>query len=324
MAAVAAGAVVASTVAVVAATLIGVGDIRLDGPVGDIARRGGYERPVAGIKDLLAGDIVLGNLECPVSTRGEKQPKTWNFRAPPKNLKILQLAGFTALNVANNHSFDYGLLAFHDTLKEVRKAGFTLIGGGKDRADAEKVRVIDVGGLRVGLLGMTSTFPTLAWAKTNRAGVLYSDFDRIPAVIKAAKEKSDVLVVSFHGGTELDHVPNEIQKAVMRLAADSGADLVLGHHPHVLQPVELRDGKPIVYSLGNFLFVSPSTGTRVTAIARAHLSKEGVKKLEFVPVDTNWGTPVPATPEQAEEAKKELNGLGAFDERPDLLEVVSQ
>lgn len=316
--------VAAAALAVATATLVGVGDIRLDGPVGDIARRRGFAHPVRAIKPLLEGDVVLGNLECPVSRRGEKLPKTWNFRARPESLKTLKEAGFTALTVANNHSYDYGPVAFLDTLKEVKKAGFLLIGGGRDRAEAERVRVIEKGGLKIGLLGMTSTFPTQAWAKKGKPGVMYSDFDRLPEVVRAAKEKCDVLVVAFHGGTELDHEPNELQKTVMRLAIDSGADLVLGHHPHVLQPVELREGKPIVYSLGNFLFVSPSTSTRVTAIARAHLAKDGVKRLEFVPVDTNWGVPIPATPEQAEEARGALNRLGAFDERPDLLMMATE
>lgn len=303
------------------ATLAAVGDIRLDGPVGDLIRRHSPARPVSGVKGLLESDILFGNLECSMTTRGEKQEKTWNFRAPPANLASLKEAGFTILNLANNHTFDFGLQGFQDTLAAVKKAGFLLIGGGKDLKEAEALRVVEAGGLKVGFLGFTSTLPREAWARKGKPGVAYSDLGRLPAVIRAARRRCDVLVVSFHGGTELAPEPNDIQKAFAHLAVDAGADLVLGHHPHVLQAVEIYKDKPILYSLGNFLFVSPDPATRTTVIARAALSPEGVLRLDFIPVDTNWGSPRPADEEGARAARSALNRLGALDRYPGLLRM---
>jgi len=138
-------------------------------------------------------------------------------------------------------------------------------------------------------------------------------------IVQRAKARCDVLVVSFHGGTELAEDANEIQKAVARAAIDAGADLFLGHHPHVLQPVEIYKGKPIVYSLGNFLFVSPHEETRPEVVARATLAKDGVRRLELIPLDGNWGRPKPASPEIAAIARASLDRLGALEARPDLV-----
>lgn len=305
-------------------TLAAVGDIRLDGPVAAVAQAGGTDAPVREVRRLLEADIAHGNLETPVTTRGVKTAKTWNFRAHPRLLPILKAAGLHVLTIANNHVWDYGQEGFLDTVAAVKKGGWVMTGGGKDRAEAEKVRVVTRRGLRVGFVGLTSTHPKEGWARPGKPGVAYSDFKRIAGVVSTAKQACDVLVVSFHGGTELAEEPNEIQKAVARAAVDAGADLFLGHHPHVLQPVEVYNGRPIVYSLGNFLFVSPTETTRPTVVVRAELGKEGVRKLSFHPVDGNWGRLKPAPPggEVEQAARAALDRLGAFSAHPDLLSFV--
>jgi poly-gamma-glutamate synthesis protein (capsule biosynthesis protein) len=314
-----------STAAVAAAapdvevTLSAVGDIRLDGAIDKIAA-GRPSAPSSAVKGLLAADVVFANLETPITTRGAKTPKTWNFRAKPADLRIVRAAGVTVVNIANNHVWDYGEIGFRDTLRALEKGRWRYVGGGRDRASAEAVRLFKFKGLTVGIVGLTSTHPEEAWARPGKPGVAYSDFDRIDAIVKRAHETCDVLVVSFHGGTELADDPNDIQKAVAHAAIRAGADLFLGHHPHVLQPVEIFEGKPIVYSLGNFLFVSPSPLTRPEAIARVRLGKGGVKRLTFIPLDGNWGRPKPASPEIAAQARQALDRLGAFEARPDLVE----
>jgi poly-gamma-glutamate synthesis protein (capsule biosynthesis protein) len=303
-------------------TLAAVGDIRLDGPVGRLILRFGSEQPSAGIRDLLKADIVFGNLECPLTQRGEKQEKTWNFRAPPKNLSSLREAGFTILNLANNHTMDYGASGLLDTLEAVQKAGIISIGAGRNIREAERFKVIPSEGLNIGFLGLTATLPKEAWAQGNSPGVAYSDFSRFPALIRSARESCDVLVVSFHGGTELAPEPNEIQKAFAHAAVDAGADLVLGHHPHVLQALEVHRGKPILYSLGNFLFVSPSKESQTTVIAKARLGPGGVKAMEFVAVDTNWGQPKPADEQGRKAAYEALNRLGALEQFPERFKLI--
>jgi len=300
------------------ATLSAVGDIRLDGPVAAVAKRDA-SAPSQEVKVLLDADIVFGNLETPITTRGTKTPKTWNFRAAPKLLGIVKAAGFTILNIANNHVWDYGQEGFLDTLQALADGGWQTVGGGRDRAAAEKVRLIEFEGLTVGILGMTSTHPEQGWARAKKPGVFYSDFNRIKAVVAKAKKACDVLVVSFHGGTELAEDPNDIQKSVAHAAVDAGADLFLGHHPHVLQGVELYKGKPIFYSLGNFLFVSPTPSTSPSVIVRATLAKDGVRTVDLYPVDTNWGRPKPASAEVSDAARRALDRFGALNLSPSLL-----
>jgi poly-gamma-glutamate synthesis protein (capsule biosynthesis protein) len=302
-------------------TLAAVGDIRLNGPVGELIRRSGMKAPSDGVRDLLKADIVFGNLETSVTDRGTKTAKTWNFRAPPANVKALNEAGFTIVNLANNHVWDYGREGFLDTLAAVKKHHLLYIGGGKDLAEAEKLRVIEAGGLRVGFIGYTSTFPQEGWAKKGKPGVNYADFDRMTAVVAAAKNDCDVLIVSFHGGTELSEQANQIQRDFSHLAITAGADLVLGHHPHVLQPVEVYKDKPIIYSLGNFLFVSPAPETAITVIARVALDAHGVSRIDFIPADTNGGQPKAADYEGTEAAFEALNRLGALTQYPQRFKV---
>lgn len=302
-------------------TLAAVGDIRLDGPVGELITRFGPAHPTSGLGKALEADIVLGNLECPVTKRGTKLAKTWNFRAPPRNLAALKEAGFTLLTIANNHSFDYGRQGFLDTLANLKKAGLAFIGGGRDRAAAEGLHIVRKEGLKIGFLGLTSTHPEAGWSKAARPGVAYSDFARFPSIISRAKLKVDVLIVVFHGGTELAEDANDIQKAFGRAAIDAGADLVIGHHPHVIQPLEVYRGKPILYSLGNFLFVSPNPATRATMVVRAVLSAGGVDRLDFLPFDTNWGRPVPAGAEAAAAVSLALDRLGALRQAPERFKV---
>jgi poly-gamma-glutamate synthesis protein (capsule biosynthesis protein) len=314
-----AAAVSASSAAAVEVTLSAAGDIRLSGPIADIARADGADAPSRAVKDLLAADIEFANLETPLTKRGSKTPKTWNFRSDPRDLRIVRAAGLTVLNIANNHVWDYGKDGFLDTLKYLERDGWNYVGGGRDREAAEEVRVYEVRGLKVGVVGLTSTHPEAAWAGPGKPGVAYSDFDRMAGIVGRAKARCDVLVVSFHGGTELAEDANDIQKAVARAAIDAGADLFLGHHPHVIQPVELYKGKPILYSLGNFLFVSPHAETRPEVVARATLAKDGVRRLELIPLDGNWGRPKPASPEIAATARAALDRLGALEARPDLI-----
>jgi poly-gamma-glutamate synthesis protein (capsule biosynthesis protein) len=314
-------AVVAASTAApdVEVTMTAVGDIRLDGPIAAIGAKDGDAAPSAAVKDLLSADIEFANLETPVTTRGAKTPKTWNFRAKPAYLRIVKAAGFNVLNIANNHVWDYGRDGFLDTLRALEKDDWTYVGGGRDRAAAEKVRRVEFEGLTVGILGMTSTHPEQGWAGKDKPGVAYSDFNRIAEIVGRARKECDVLVVSFHGGTELADDPNDIQKAVAHAAIDAGADLFLGHHPHVLQPIELYKGKPIFYSLGNFLFVSPTPTTRPSVIARFRLGKDGVRAIDLTPVDTNYGRPKPASVEFSSAARTSLDRLGALEARPDLI-----
>lgn len=181
-------------------------------------------------------DLSIVNLEGTFTTSTNRQDKTFAFKGDPSYVEILKEGSIEAVNLANNHSKDYGIESFEDTKKYVTEAGITAFG-------YEQTQVIDIKGIKVGLVGI--------YELADGIGRLQQVKDNIAKV----KEEGAVLtIVSFHWGTEKANYPNEVQKELAHAAIDSGADLVVGHHPHVLQGIETYNGKKIVYSLGNFCF----------------------------------------------------------------------
>lgn len=302
-----------------AVELVAVGDIRLDASVGRLAAKEGPGAPTAAVRDWLAADILFGNLECALTSRGKKADKLFTFRASTANVAVLKAAGFTIVSLANNHAMDYGPEGLEDTMAALKGAGILHIGAGRDEGEARRPVFITRRGLTIGLLAMTTTIPTEMYAGPAKPGVLYADFKRFPDWIRDAKTRCDLLVVSFHGGTQLGPLPNEVQRAFMNKAFAAGADVVLGHHPHVLQPVEIPEGRLAIYSLANFLMVSPTPGTEWTAIARLRLSRVGVT-AEFYPVFiTRRGAVEPAGEKGAEIVRAALNRAGALDRSPGIV-----
>ncbi|MFA6028741.1 MAG: CapA family protein [Elusimicrobiota bacterium] len=301
---------------------VAMGDIRLDGPEGRAFAENGPSAPASAVRRWLEGDVLFGNLETSVSRRGAPtRGKTFTFRAPPENIAILRATGFTVLNLANNHVMDYGPEAFLDTLRLLDEGGFRRVGAGRDLGEAVRPVFFERGGLRVGLLAFTSTHPEEAWARRERPGVAYSGDARVPEWIRLAKSSCDVLLVSFHGGTEKAEDPNEIQRAFGRLAVDAGADAVIGHHPHVLQAVELYKGRPILHSIGNGLFVSPTPVTRWSALARIRIGRRGVLGVEFVPTDTWSDGRLRPAPDSADIVRAALDRDGTLSAHPELFRL---
>ena len=188
------------------------------------------------VVDILSkDDLTIANLEGALSINGQRADKKFAFRGKPEYTKILTLGSVEAVNLANNHSMDYGQVAFSDTKKHLDENNIKNFGF-KDSAIVEK------NGIKIGLLGYKG------WSASSEIK------DSIKKDITELKEKTNMVVVSFHWGDERAKEPNNTQKTLGRLAIDSGADLVLGHHPHVIQGIEEYNGKNIVYSLGNFVF----------------------------------------------------------------------
>ncbi len=299
--------------------LAAVGDIRLDGSVGRLAAKEGPRAPTKDVREWLEADLLFGNLECALTSRGEKADKLFTFRASTANVSILKAAGFTIVSLANNHVMDYGSKGLEDTLAALDAAGILHVGAGRDEGEARRPVFIERNGLKIGFLAMTTTIPTEMYAGADKPGVLYADFKRFPAWIKDAKKRCDLLLVSYHGGTQLEPLPNEVQRAFMKKAFAAGADVVLGHHPHVIQPVEIPDGRLAIYSLANFLMVSPTPGTEWTAVARLRLARGGVS-AHFLPVFiTRRGAVEPADEKGAEIVRAALNRAGALDRSPEIV-----
>ena len=223
-------------------TLGFVGDIMLDRGVKqmiDQVGRGDFDFPFAEIKeDLAKYDFLFGNLEGPVSNKGSDVGSIYSFRMDPKTIAALKQAGFKAVSVANNHSGDWGLAAFKDTVARLNEAEILPVG------DANDPKIIHIRGVKIGLVGF-SDFPTPA----SRA-----EPELIKKRILQARAEADIVIASFHFGVEYEKMPSGRQRSLAQLAADSGADLIIGHHPHVAEPVELYGNSFIAYSLGNFVF----------------------------------------------------------------------
>ena len=204
---------------------------------------------------LRSFDLTVGNLECVVSTLGSPIPgKEYTFEANPIGFRRLQDAGFDIMSVANNHSGDFGASAFMDMLTHLPRYGIVPLGGGSNLAAAHTPVIKTLHSTTVGFLAYCQIEPASFAATATTPGHAWLDPDLVRADITALRPLVDYIVVFTHWGIEYQVLEDGDQQAMAHLAIDSGADFVIGAHPHVRQPSELYRGKPIVYSLGNFVF----------------------------------------------------------------------
>ena len=264
-------------------TLLFVGDIILSRLIGDImAKKNDWRYPFLETADFLKGaDITFGNLEGPISSRGTKVGSIYSFRSDPRAIEGLLYAGFDVLSIANNHIWDYGADAVSDTISVLEKAGIGVIGGGTNYAEAHKPFIKEIEGAKIAFLGYTDLIPSSIGSKTARPAIAYFDIDQAVADVKNAREKADVVVVSLHWGNEYETTQNPAQEKVSKALIDAGAQLIIGHHPHVIQPVEEYGGGYIAYSLGNFVFDQNSTQDTKTGLAlKVVLKDKKITKIE--------------------------------------------
>ncbi|HEU5348668.1 MAG TPA: CapA family protein [Ktedonobacterales bacterium] len=211
--------------------------------------------PFAGTAEALKSyDLRIGNLECVVSTLGSPQPKTYTFEAPLRALDRLSAAGIQIVSVANNHSGDYGKAAFSDMLARLPMHGIMPVGGGANRVQAHSPVILRIHSTTIGILAYCEIGPTSFVATNTSPGHAWLEAAAMKQDIAALRPQVDFLIVFTHWGVEYVRQENAHQRYMARLAVDAGSDLVVGAHPHVIQPYEVYRGKPIVYSLGNFVF----------------------------------------------------------------------
>jgi poly-gamma-glutamate capsule biosynthesis protein CapA/YwtB (metallophosphatase superfamily) len=264
--------------------LAAAGDVNLGDRTADAIRRYGARYPWLSVAPVLRrADLAVVNLECAVSTRGTPAPgKEFTFRGTPAALRAAgHYAGVDALSLANNHSLDYGRTAFLDTIANTRRAGIAPFGGGRDIRAARRPAVLTRGNLRVAFVGFSDIRPLGFDAGPGLPGATPAFPDEIRAGVRAARRRADVVVAYFHWGVERATVPNSRQRAFARIAFESGARVVLGAHPHVLQPRGRRGRRAVAWSLGNFVFPAYSPGTERTGILRLELAADGVRSLGF-------------------------------------------
>ena len=231
------------------------GDVMMSRFVGALAHRShDPEAPWRDIASLFAAaDIAFVNLEAPFSDRGAPPTKGMVFKAAPDMIAGLESAGIDIVSTANNHARDCGAYGITYTLDWLTQHGIAAVGTGSDGEAAHRGAVLERHGVRFGFLGYTF----------DQSNGNYKDSDDRIAMLDAARAKEDiaamaaraeVVIVSMHAGTEYQPKPNEHQRRFARAAIDAGAKIVVGHHPHVVQPVEEYGGGVIFYSLGNLIF----------------------------------------------------------------------
>ena len=217
-------------------TVLAVGDVMLGGRALPVIRTEGSEYPFRGTIDILKhADMSMANLEAPFTSRGTSFDKTYTFRVPPNYASGLVSAGFDVVSLANNHIMDYGPEGLYDTIHVLDSLGVLHCGAGRDWNEAEEPAIYTDGLWRVGVLGYSMTYPLEFWATSNRPGTAYPHDERFFRTIRALKEAVDLVIVTFHWGGELKRYPKPYQRTFAQRAVDLGADLVIGHHPHILQ-----------------------------------------------------------------------------------------
>lgn len=233
-------------------------------------------------------DLFMVNEEFPFSLRGEPAPdKQYTFRLPPDNVSIFREMGIDLVTLANNHGLDYGREALLDSLETLEGAGIVWVGAGENLDQAKAMKTFEIKGKTLGFLGGTRVIPVADWAASSSRPGMLSVYD--PSLlleeIRKGKGNCDFLVVYLHWGLEQKEMPEEYQRQMGRQCIEAGADLVIGSHPHVLQGVEYYQGKPIVYSLGNYVF-----GSRIprTVLLTAALGEEGLS-LQVIPATSSAG-----------------------------------
>ncbi|MEH7094272.1 CapA family protein [Neobacillus vireti] len=288
------------------------GDTMMDWSVKKTVQQKGSDYPFIHIKDeLSSSDLSILNLETSVTTGGKKQEKQYTFRSNPSALQGLKNAGFQLVSLANNHTLDFGQTGFADTVASLKEFQLDYVGGGLTKEEAYSAKTYTLKGRTVKIIAFSRVLPDYSWVATETKPGLANGYDLslIESTIKKEKANADNLFVFIHWGVETKRFPEPFQREWARKMIDSGADGIIGSHPHVLQGFEYYKGKPIAYSLGNFLFPNYIKGNAAqTGILHVDIDREEVK-MTFVPFKISNDQIVNQSDREKRAVWNELQGL---------------
>ncbi|RMH70928.1 MAG: CapA family protein [Gemmatimonadetes bacterium] len=266
-------------------TVMYTGDVMLGGRLISIMDEKGFAYPFQETQALLdSADLVICNLEAPFSANGTPFPKDYHFRVPPQYAQALKIAGFDVLAIANDHILDYGESSLRTTQESLTALGLKTLGAGDNVVDARTPLVVEIHGVKIGLLAYSKSFPTSFYATEDRYGTAPGFEQFLREDIPALRDSVDFLLVSFHWGTSQRKYPKRYQRHLAHLSIDLGADAVVGHHSYHLQPIEAYNGGVIVYNIGKYVAGSLVRASRMGALIRFQIRQEGRHTLEVIPI----------------------------------------
>jgi poly-gamma-glutamate capsule biosynthesis protein CapA/YwtB (metallophosphatase superfamily) len=284
-----------------AITVVAGGDLLFDRGVRRWSEKAGVRNLLADLRpQFRASDLALANLECPLTTRLSPMPKQYVFRCDPAVAEDLRWAGLDVVSLANNHSIDQGRDGLLDTIQAVEAAGLVAVGAGGSQPEARRHHVMKVGEFRVAILGYVAIPIEGVVFLEDRPGPAQLQEESIVSDLAAARVDTDLVIVNIHWGSEFHPQPSPEQQRVGRLFIDGGATMVIGHHPHVLQPTERYKGGLIAYSLGNLVFDQRREDGRTTALLRCQVKPGQVGPCAALPLEISKARPHRAPAEMAE------------------------
>ncbi|NHZ84332.1 MAG: hypothetical protein GWP19_00435 [Planctomycetia bacterium] len=247
-------------------SLTAVGDIMLGSRMNKSIKDFGPEYPFYSVYPLLKkSNILIGNLEGPFADISLKEIRNHSYKVPPKNARILRRAGFNIVSMANNHLLDCGRDGVLETFATLKKQGIQYIGAGHDEKDAHSPVIMRSANLKIGLLGYYWNRRTSA--RDSKPGSAIDIKEQVQKDITNLKQKVDKIVISVHWGIPYERFPSSENQMKAHFAIDSGADILIGHHPHIIQPIEIYKNRPIFYSIGNFAFGSGNSNAESIILA---------------------------------------------------------
>lgn len=285
-------------------TLLFAGDVLISSRIQNYYNAEGVVRIVSEelLQEMKNADILMLNNEFPFSNRGTPmEDKQFTFQCEPQYVSVLKELGVDIVSLANNHTLDYGREALSDTFETLEEAGILYAGAGETRERAEQVQIVEVNGKKFGFIAASRVIPVTDWDVRNRIPGMFTAYDdtRLTEVVTEAEKECDFVTVFLHWGIEYEEYPQEYQRTIAKNCFQAGADAVIGAHTHCLQGIEFMDGKPVYYSLGNYIFadsVDKSAAVKIT------IAEDNTVTYELLPVCTINGT----TQIMKEDAKEAL------------------
>ena len=267
----------------------------------------------AAMEEMVQADVAAINLEHVLTREFPTTEKTLTYRSAPESVAILSNSGIDVVNLANDRVMEYGDAGLKETLETLDRAGIYRVGAGRDATEARRPAILEVKGQKIAYLGYyTGDFNA---ASKDESGTNQAFKDRIAADLRALREQVDWTIVNFHWGAQLAETPAPWQIALAHFTIDNGADLIVGHHPKVLQGAQIYKDRAIAYSLGNFIVDEGSRSRYNTAVLKV-LLKDSSMKVEFLPVEVRDFQPQVVRGRRGRQILRQIEARSEMFDRP--------